>query len=62
MHANPLFELVGSPDHDKSLQSAQLDKQFDEFKKKHVKVYHSDKEHEIRKNYFQHNRRYTTVC
>ena len=61
MHANPAFELVGSPGHDESLQSAQLNEQFDKFKKKHGKVYHSDKEHEQRKNNFHHNSRYFTA-
>ena len=58
MHANPMFELVGSPDYDSSVQSAQIDKQFDEFKKKHGKVYDGDKEHEQRKTNFRHNYRY----
>ena len=61
MHANPVFELIGSPDHDRTVQSAQVDKQFDEFKKKHGKVYDDDKEHEQRKNNFLHNYRYHTV-
>ena len=61
MHANPMFELVGSPDHDRTVQPAQIDKQFDEFKKKHGKVYDDDKEHEQRKYNFLHNYRYHTV-
>ena len=58
MHANPVFELVGSPDYDKTVQSAQVDQEFDEFKKKHGKVYDDDKEHELRKTNFRHNYRY----
>ena len=58
MHANPMFELIGSPDHDRSLQSSQLDKNFEEFKKKHNKNYHDNKEHEQRKTNFRHNFRY----
>ena len=61
MHANPMFELVGSPHHDKSVQSAQLDKQFEEFKKKHGKAYHDDMEHEQRKNNFRNNFRYVST-
>ena len=60
MHANPAFELIGLPDHDRSVQTAQLDKQFEEFKKKHGKDYRDDKEHEQRKAYFRNNYRY--VC
>ena len=62
MHANPMFELIGSPDHDKSMQSAQVDKEFEEFKKKHSKDYHDNKEHEQRKTNFHHNYRYIDTC
>ena len=58
MHANPAFELIGSPDHDRSVQTVQLDKQFEEFKKKHGKDYRDDKEHEQRKANFRNNYRY----
>ena len=57
MHANPMFELVGSPDHDSSTQSAQLDEQFDQFKQKHNKQYKDEVEHEVRKTHFRHNLR-----
>ena len=62
MHANPVFELIGSPDHDRSVQSAEMDKQFEEFKKKHGKAYHDDKEHEQRKTNFRNNFRYINTC
>ena len=58
MYANPAFELIGSPDHDRSVQTAQLDKQFEEFKKKHGKDYRDAKEHEQRKANFRNNYRY----
>ena len=55
MHANPMFELVGSPDYDTATQSAHLDNQFDQFKQKHNKQYEDEKEHEVRKTHFRHN-------
>ena len=55
MHANPMFEFVGSPDHDTATQSAHLDNQFDQFKQKHNKQYEDEKEHEVRKTHFRHN-------
>ena len=57
MHANPMFEFVGSPDHDAATQSAQRDSQFDQFKQKHNKQYEDEVEHEVRKTHFRHNSR-----
>ena len=57
MHTNPMLELIGSLEHDWSVQSIELDKQFDEFKK-HGKVCDDDKERELCKTYFHHNCRY----
>jgi len=58
MHANPMFELVGSPDHDTATQSAHLDNQFDQFKQKQDKQYKDEVEHEVRKTHFRHNFRW----
>lgn len=58
MHGNPVFELVGTPQHGEDVQTSQTEKEFTAFKHKHNKQYQDETEEFKRKNHFRNNLRY----
>ena len=57
MHFNPVFEMLGTPEHSEEDKHSQFRSEFEDFKVKHGKQYKDDKEHFERENTFRSNYR-----
>ena len=57
MHFNPVFEMLGTPEHSEEDKHSQFRSEFEDFKVKHGKQYKDDKEHFEREKTFRSNYR-----